>query len=473
VTERVSKAVLIGGALLTLPGLAFLSLTRPAYFTNSTYIGGLLLVEFLIMAVWLYRRVYFPLVLVAFLLAGVSLPVGGVWTVARWFFLCVGALVGIFIMLKERRTHFGLFHGLAVFAILAALVSAAVSRYPGFALLKAVSLLLLFVYAGTGVRLAVSGRENQFFTGLLSGCEVLVGILAACYFVGIAAMGNPNSLGAVMGVVAPILLWGTLLDDPVWVHRRRQVLFVISVYMAFHSHSRAGMAAAFLSCGLLCLALHRYKLLGIGIVIILIVVASSAIFDPDGYTSTVSSLTSSVVYKDKDPALGMLASRQSPWQTALDTIHNHFWFGTGFGTSDNGFDASQRLGMFSTVEGATSENGSSYLAILTWVGMLGALPFLLLLIVLLGKILSTVALMWKTGNPAHPAIPLAMVVFAGMLHAGFEDWMFAPGYYICVFFWSLAFVLVDFAPSQPLPHFDFARRSSPMQRGLGSVVPGR
>jgi hypothetical protein len=28
----------------------------------------------------------------------------------------------------------------------------------------------------------------------------------------------------------------------------------------------------------------------------------------------------------------------------------------------------------------------------------------------------------------------------------FEDWLFAPGYYLCVFFWSLAFVLVDVAP---------------------------
>jgi O-antigen ligase len=245
------------------------------------------------------------------------------------------------------------------------------------------------------------------------------------------------------------------------------------MYLAFHSHSRAGMAAAFLSSGLLCLALHRYKLLGLGIVIILIGVASSAIFDPEGFSKTVSSLTSSVVYKDKDPALGLLASRQSPWQAAVDTIRNHFWFGTGFGTTDNGFDASQHLRMFSTAEGVTSENGSSYLAILTWVGMLGALPFLLLLIVLFGKIFRTLVLMWRTGNPSHPAIPLAMVVFAGLLHAAFEDWLFAPGYYLCIFFWTLAFVLVDFAPSQRLPHFAFARGPRPIQQGLGSVVPGR
>jgi hypothetical protein len=28
----------------------------------------------------------------------------------------------------------------------------------------------------------------------------------------------------------------------------------------------------------------------------------------------------------------------------------------------------------------------------------------------------------------------------------FEDWLFAVGYYLCVFFWSCAFALVDLAP---------------------------
>jgi hypothetical protein len=34
-----------------------------------------------------------------------------------------------------------------------------------------------------------------------------------------------------------------------------------------------------------------------------------------------------------------------------------------------------------------------------------------------------------------------------MVHAFFEDWLFAVGYYICVFFWALAFILLDFAPA--------------------------
>jgi hypothetical protein len=36
-----------------------------------------------------------------------------------------------------------------------------------------------------------------------------------------------------------------------------------------------------------------------------------------------------------------------------------------------------------------------------------------------------------------------MVCLAGMVGAVFEDWLFAVGYYLSVFVWSLAFCLVD------------------------------
>ena len=44
--------------------------------------GGRVMLEFLIAAVWMYRSVYFPIVVVVFLLAGMGAPRG--WTVARW-----------------------------------------------------------------------------------------------------------------------------------------------------------------------------------------------------------------------------------------------------------------------------------------------------------------------------------------------------------------------------------------------------
>jgi O-antigen ligase len=451
VIERIPKSIFVAAVVLGPIVLVCLAYSQPGYFTSQTYLGGLLLLELLAAAVWMYRRFFFPVVMVAFLLAGVDLPGASIWTAARWLILGVGALVGSVIMLKDRQYHFGLFHVLALLAVLAALVSAAVSRYTSLSLLKVLSLLLLFVYAGTGARLAVTGRENRFFSGLLIGCEVFVGAIATCYFVGIEVMGNPNSLGAVMGIVgAPILLWGTLVSEKTFVLRRRLALYAIAMYLTFASHARAGLVAALVSCALLCLALRRYKLLMQGVVFILILVAAAAIIQPEAFSRTVSSLNSEIVYKGKDPGAGLLASRESPWQDAVDTIKSHFWFGTGFGTSDNGQDLSESGGSFSTISTASREHGSSYLAITTWVGMVGVLPFLMILLLLLRKILQTVVWMLGTGNPSHPAVPLAMVMVAGMLHAGLEDWMFAPGYYVCVFYWSMAFVFVDQVPSLAL-----------------------
>lgn len=475
-TERIPKGVLISGAILCLPIIAYFAYARPGYFTDPTLLGGLVLCEVVAASLWFYRQVFFPLVILAFLLAGMALPLAGMWMAGRWFFLATGAVVGCFIMLKEWRYHFGVFHILAAFAVLAALVSAVVSRYPEFSFLKAVSLLLLFLYAATGARLAVTGRENRFFTGLLAGCELFVVAIAGFHLLGLEAMGNPNSLGAVMGVVVtPILLWGTLLEESVLVHQRRQVLFVLAMYLTFHSHSRSGLAATLGACGVLCLALRRYKLLGQGIVILLIIITSSAIFDAEGFSRTIAAVNDTVVYKGKDPSLGVFASRESPWQAALDSIQKHFWLGSGFGTTDNGQDASQYLdqyGHFATSEKVTSENGSSYLAIVTWVGLAGVVPFLFLLLVLGRNIARTVMWMWKTGNPSHPAVPLAMVMIAGLINAGLEDWLFAVGYYLCVFFWSLAFILADFAPSTGVPRLSFRWwHSSTAQQGWSGAAP--
>jgi O-antigen ligase len=447
VVDRIPKPFLFAAVLAVPILLTCLAYTQPGYFTSQSYLGGLLFLEVLIATVWKFRKFYFPLVMVTFLLAGVDLPVGSGWTAARWAVLGVGALIGTLIMLKERKHPFGFFHLLALFVILSALVSAAVSRYASMSFYKVLSLFALFVYAGTGARLAVLGRENRFFSDLLIACEIFTGAMATFYLVGIQAMGNPNSLGAVMGIImAPILLWGALASQDRIERRRRAIMFTICAGLIFFSHARASMVATFLSCALLCIALRRYKLLAQGVAVIVIVTTTSAILRPEAYSNTVSSLTNTIIFKRKDDSSGILESRLSPWQRAMDSIESHVWFGTGFGTSDNGLDAADHLGKFSSTSASSTEFGSSYLAILTWVGVLGVVPFFLVLVILLKKIFQTALWMARTGNATHPAVPLAMVILAGLVHAAFEDWLFASGYYVTVFFWCMAFVFMDEAP---------------------------
>lgn len=472
-TERLPKSLLAGGMVLASLVLAYAAFSRPWYFTDKTYLGGLVLLELLLAAVWQYRRVFFPIVIIGFVLAGVDLPVGTFWTQARWAFLGMGAFAGSVLMLKHRGHRFGLFHAVAVFALLTALVSASVSRYPGVALLKVLSLFLLFLYAATGARLAVLGRENSFFNGLIMGCEVFVGANALLHVVGIEAMGNPNSLGAIMGVAcAPILFWGSLLGGKPFSVGHRWLTYTLCIYLAVASHARAGLAAALLSSGLLCIALRKYKMAVAGSLILMIVLAATAIFNPEALTT----LTSTVVYKGADQQ-GVLASRESPWKAAVDNIREHPWFGTGLGTTAKGAEPEQEEPTRTSAStlNVTVENGSSYLAIVSGVGVLGVVPFAVLLVLLLAKTFQTIVWMRKTGSPLHPAVPLAMVMIAGIAHATFEDWMFAPGYYLCVFFWSLAFVLVDVTPTAParVPAFESRWHAKAMQPSIGGVAPVR
>ena len=69
-----------------------------------------------------------------------------------------------------------------------------------------------------------------------------------------------------------------------------------------------------------------------------------------------------------------------------------------------------------------------------------------------------------------------MVLAAGLVHAGFEDWLFAVGYYLCVFFWVLAFAFVDMLPAaapavvyRPITDFGFGT----LRRDANAAAPER
>src|ERR1019366_2553577 len=100
--DRIPKSVIIAASVLGLFALVYLAYSRPGYFTSQTYLGGILLIECLAAGVWMYRKVFFPLILVAFLFAGLNLPVGTFWSVLRWVFLAVGALAGTVLTLRDR-----------------------------------------------------------------------------------------------------------------------------------------------------------------------------------------------------------------------------------------------------------------------------------------------------------------------------------------------------------------------------------
>ena len=442
--------------LLVIPAVALVMLLaaemRPGYFSNLTYLGGLLLLEVVLAAVWHYEKWFFLILMLTFLWAGCNLPLAGAASAVRWVFLVVGAAVG-FIKWTEHREqqHFSAIHLIAFLCVLSAAVSGMVSPRTQLSLLKSSSLLLLFLYTSCGARIAVvADRQATFFKGLLTACEVVSFVAGFLYlFVHFEVFGNPNSLGAVMGVViVPVLFWGVLIAERGQLSHRRIVALCLASYLLYASISRAAILGCAVAVTVMCMAARRQHLLLKLAFLVVLFGAAAAVVQPAQFDALASSFSQDLIYKGK-PEEGLFGSRKSPWQDTVDVIKESPWFGSGFGTDTMRGRTAQSGSIFRTVEGTAREHGNSYLALVQYVGLLGIVPFALLLILVLHMIYKVSVWLRKTGNPNHFAVPLAFICLSGLIHAFFEDWLFAVGYYLNIFFWTSAFLLWDLRPKLP------------------------
>ncbi len=453
-----------------------LVLIRPGYFTNMEYLGGLLLLEALAAVIWKYDQRFFPVLIMVFLFAGTAVPLAGIWYAARWVVLGAGGLAGMIIYLRNYSFSAGLIHWIALSCVVAATTSAEVSSFPKQPLLKALSLFLLFLYGSFGARLAIMGREQKFFAGLLWGCEALIYFAALQYFIlHRQFFGNPNSLGAVMGVViVPLMLWGISVAENVRIERRRTFALLLSLILLLTSYARAGIIAASISCILFCVLWRNYRILIKGLAIALLMATAVSYLVPlPNSPSAATTLRSRFLFKGKEQA-GALGSRRPVWDETVSSIEQHPWFGTGFGTVLSVFDNDAvQVGNFGSTTTTTREHGDSYLAILEGVGLVGVVPFLCLIILTVVNIGRALRYLWQTRDPFSPAVPIALVLMAGLVHALFEDWLFAVGYYNCVFFWTFGFMLMDLVPStsQARDRRYFSEMQMPHESALIPSVP--
>jgi O-antigen ligase len=447
-SETSSKPILLVAAILGVC-ICYFAFTHLGSFADINFLGGIFFLQFVLVGFLKFDRIFFPVLMVGFLWAGTRIPLQGVWTKGRWFLLAVGALGGFVMWMKRRHEPFGGFHLVAMLCILSALVSAMVSPLPQMALSKAGSLLLLFLYGASGIRLAVLGREAKFFNGLLLACEAITCATALAYlFLGMRIFGNQNSLGAAIGVgVVPLLLWGWFNSKPGALRRRRFVVLLVSIYLVYYSFSRAAMIAVIIVCLVLCFCLREYKVLVKAALTVVCLIAVVGVVSPAKLDQSTEQFSDAVLYKGHREQ-GLLGSRQTPWEETVAAIKAHPFFGSGFGTSLTEDEITDSISRFSSTSETNREHGSSYMAIAEWVGLLGLLPFVILLSMVLTLVVRVIVWLRRTRNTNHYAVPLAMVLLAGLIHAGFEDWLFAVGYYLSVFFWSLAFVLVDLVPAR-------------------------
>ncbi|HEX6803124.1 MAG TPA: O-antigen ligase family protein [Terriglobales bacterium] len=459
-SETGSKGALIlfAGGLLVL----LVVLERPGYLTSPSALGGLIIAEVILAALTQYRKLFFPILVCSFLWAGIDLPFRGAFAQGRWIVLGIGAAAGLIIYLHDHHHYFSSFHLIAFFCILSAFVSSSVSAYPSEALLKALSLLMLLVYAATGARSVVSPLQPAvFFRKVLLACEAVTYITVILYFaLRWEIFGNPNSLGAVVGVaIVPTLLWGYISADSNLRRWRSGGALSVAVLLLMSSFARAGIGAAALVFVLICFSLRQYRLLIQGTALAVVIAIAVIVLVPresdSPYFQGSDQLTAAFIYKGNQDQ-GVFGSRRSVWTETWDSIRAHPWFGTGFGTSMTNDDMT-KLDYAARHVGSrvAREHGNSYLAITEWTGVLGVLPFFLLVLFAVGYAAKVFRWVRRTGDVFSPAIPAASIVVAGAFHAMFEDWMFAVGYYLSVFFWSMAFILVDVMPRatvvQPQP----------------------
>lgn len=474
--EIPSKILPVAGIFCLIAGFCYEAFSSPGYFTDLQLWGALLLLELLLLVAWRFEQRFFPLLLLIFLAAGTDVPMGGIWSSVRWVVLAFGAVVGLVIYCRNYRCSFGMVHLIAVFCCLSALVSALVSNAPEASAGKAVSLLLLVMFGAGGARLAVCANP-KFTTWLLTGCELLVYFTTVCYGVfQYEFFGNTNSLGAVMGIIAmPILLWGILIADNGRLRTRRTVVFLLALLLCLDSYSRASISAGLISCTFLCIGFRRYSLLAKGLAIAAVGAMIVMTFRPLESAKRADSLVDAFVYKGR-PDDGLLASRKTPWDETISSIQQSPWFGTGFGTSFVVSQEKQRVEALRSFAGSLREHGNSYLAITEWVGLLGVMPFFGLLILVGKNVMSGLFYMRRTKDFNALFVPICAVIAAGMVGAFFEDWMFAVGSYLCIFFWSLAFALPDLLAglrAEPAPMaVPVPQTAMPWNADLG-ILPGR
>jgi O-antigen ligase len=454
--------------LLTAPvvfGLLLAFVQRmPGLFANATTLGGILALEIALIGLAHFESLFFPLLMGSFLWAGTFLPFYTAANSLRWLFLGVGALGGLMIWTNNPRSpRFSAFHLVALFCVASALVSAAVSDIPRTALLKVFSLFLLFLYGSAGARLAVAGREKQFIAGLVLACEWGVYFAAVCYLVlDFEVFGNPNALGAAIGIVAiPLMVWAASIAETPALRRRRLFALALCGCLLYLSNSRASILGAAAALVVFTIAARYQRLFLRYGVFCLFLLTFMAVVSPSHMDDLISSVAGRMLYKDPTAAHEILESRLSPWEETLSVVRQHPWFGSGFGTSELGaVRPNSSPSSVYTNPGWNREHGSSYLALAEYLGLVGILPFLVLLLLVLHRLIRAFWRLRATDGLSHPYVPLALVVVAGLVHAGFEDWLFAVGSYLCVLFWVCAFLLIDLVPAAERAKSAFLPRST-------------
>src|SRR5260370_41499370 len=88
----------------------YLVYTHAQYFSDASFLGGILLLEVIIASVWKFDQRFFVLLMITFVWAGMNVPLQSAWTSGRWVVLAAGALVGCIAWIRALHRPFQSIH---------------------------------------------------------------------------------------------------------------------------------------------------------------------------------------------------------------------------------------------------------------------------------------------------------------------------------------------------------------------------
>lgn len=293
----------------------------------------------------------------------------------------------------------------------------------------------------------------QWMFGIASVAALLIGRQVAASRLG--GLSNPNSLGAVGTVAASLWLWDLVerrnWTDVAWWGRLLIFLAALGVIGATGSRSsQAGFVAALVIAGMF--VRNRRRLLGIVTILVLPSVLLLAFWQADSVTLLRSRWRNDT----------LLESREKPWSDSIAAWKKNPWIGYGFGVCDMQENWQGTLSSVGIVR-----DGTGYFGLLESVGVLGVLPFGILLI-LAGVRVCQVGL--RRGVPAEswlPAMKAGTLFIALSVHHVGEPWLIGPGMVLNLLFWLSLGALIGC--SRPL----FVRRQDRWRRSRLEFSGGR
>lgn len=276
---------------------------------------------------------------------------------------------------------------------------------------------------------------------------IIVGVVSfGCYLLGINYMRTwvsgmsysnvPGSFGGITQhsmILGPLSAFGSiylscklifgLYERPVnyilW------IIVIICLISTLVSASRGALMCS-ISGILLCLFLRYQGRLGVFIRKIILILVSLIICYP-----LLSDYASGMIAKQQanENSGSTFSSRNEKWANRMNEFEQNPLFGVGFASIY--LDTAEGSAATTRNEGVV-EPGSTWLAILSMTGILGAIPIYILVFGTLIKLINRVR-----QHPVFEYSVLLALLTANIIHQFAEGYALAGGSYLCFFFWLL------------------------------------